>query len=77
VASRVLGSGQGRSKKAAEQQAAEAAWNAITAEVAGQPMASAVGPDLTAAPGDPAPGAAALGDDTYDGGQAPGPEPEA
>ena len=25
----------------------------------------------------PAPGAAALGDDTYDGGQAPGPEPEA
>jgi ribonuclease III len=30
VGGRVLGSGQGRSKKAAEQQAAEAAWNAIT-----------------------------------------------
>jgi ribonuclease III len=30
VGGRVLGSGQGRSKKAAEQQAAEAAWNTIT-----------------------------------------------
>jgi ribonuclease III len=40
VGGRVLGSGQGRSKKAAEQQAAEAAWNAITAEVAGQPTSS-------------------------------------
>jgi ribonuclease-3 len=36
VGGRVLGSGQGRSKKAAEQQAAEAAWNAITDEAAGQ-----------------------------------------
>jgi ribonuclease III len=32
VGGRVLGSGQGRSKKAAEQLAAEAAWNAISAE---------------------------------------------
>ena len=40
VGGRVLGSGQGRSKKAAEQQAAEAAWNAITAEAAGVPMAA-------------------------------------
>ena len=40
VGRRVLGSGQGRSKKAAEQQAAEAAWNAITDEAAGRPMTS-------------------------------------
>ena len=32
VGGRVLGSGEGRTKKAAEQQAAEAAWRAITAE---------------------------------------------
>jgi len=31
----VLGSGEGRTKKAAEQQAAEAAWRAITAESEG------------------------------------------
>jgi ribonuclease-3 len=40
VGGRVLGSGHGRSKKAAEQQAAEAAWNAITAEVADVPIAA-------------------------------------
>jgi ribonuclease III len=34
VGGRVLGSGEGRSKKAAEQHAAEAAWNAISAETA-------------------------------------------
>jgi ribonuclease-3 len=38
VGGRILGSGQGRSKKAAEQQAAEAAWNAITAEAATPPL---------------------------------------
>jgi len=32
VGSRELGSGEGRSKKAAEQLAAEKAWRAITAE---------------------------------------------
>ena len=32
VGGRILGSGEGRSKKEAEQHAAEAAWNAITAE---------------------------------------------
>jgi ribonuclease-3 len=32
VGGRVLGSGQGHTKKAAEQHAAEAAWNAIDAE---------------------------------------------
>jgi len=31
----VLGAGQGRTKKAAEQQAAEVAWRAITAEPEG------------------------------------------
>jgi ribonuclease III len=36
VGGRVLGSGEGRSKKEAEQHAAETAWNAITAE-SGQP----------------------------------------
>ena len=35
VGGRMLGSGQGRTKKAAEQQAAEAAWRAITAESEG------------------------------------------
>jgi ribonuclease III len=35
VGGRALGSGEGRTKKAAEQQAAEAAWNAITAETRG------------------------------------------
>ena len=35
VGGRVLGSGQGRSKKEAEQHAAEAAWNAISAESVG------------------------------------------
>jgi ribonuclease III len=35
VGGRVLGSGQGRTKKEAEQHAAEAAWNAISAESAG------------------------------------------
>ena len=62
VGGRVLGSGQGRSKKAAEQQAAEAAWNAITAEVAGQPTSGYDSKDDSK-------------DD--DGGQAPGPAPEA
>jgi ribonuclease-3 len=38
VGGRILGTGQGRSKKAAEQQAAEAAWNAITAEAATPPL---------------------------------------
>jgi len=32
VGGRLLGTGEGRTKKAAEQQAAEAAWRAITAE---------------------------------------------
>ncbi len=44
VGGRVLGSGEGRTKKAAEQQAAEAAWRAITAETA---------PDSTSSGGRP------------------------
>ena len=38
VGGRVLGSGVGRTKKAAEQQAAEAAWREITAEAAGDDL---------------------------------------
>jgi len=38
VGGRVLGSGEGRTKKAAEQQAAEVAWRAITAEGNGSRM---------------------------------------
>ena len=38
VGGRVLGSGEGRSKKEAEQHAAEAAWKKISAETGGQPM---------------------------------------
>jgi ribonuclease-3 len=37
VGGRMLGSGQGRTKKEAEQHAAEAAWNTISAEIAGHP----------------------------------------
>ena len=39
VGGKVLGSGEGRSKKAAEQQAAEAAWMAISAASAGEATA--------------------------------------
>jgi ribonuclease-3 len=35
VGGRALGSGTGRSKKVAEQHAAEAAWNTISAEISG------------------------------------------
>jgi ribonuclease III len=69
VGGRVLGSGQGRSKKAAEQQAAEAAWNAITAEVAGQPTSSYDGEDRH--------GEDRHGEDRDGGGGTPGPAPEA
>ncbi|HEV3234410.1 MAG TPA: putative dsRNA-binding protein, partial [Candidatus Dormibacteraeota bacterium] len=43
VGGRVLGSGEGRTKKAAEQQAAEAAWRAITAESASDEAPSSGG----------------------------------
>ena len=43
VGGQVLGAGQGRTKKAAEQQAAEAAWRAITAEAAGDVLDSGNG----------------------------------
>jgi ribonuclease-3 len=43
VGGRVLGSGMGRTKKAAEQQAAEAAWREITAEAAGDDLAAGNG----------------------------------
>jgi ribonuclease-3 len=38
------GEGEGRSKKEAEQQAAEAAWNAISERLAGGPQAGSAGP---------------------------------
>ena len=39
----VLGTGEGRSKKAAEQQAAEAAWMAISARIAAEDPAGRAG----------------------------------
>ena len=52
VGGKVLGSGEGRSKKAAEQQAAEAAWMAISAAAAGEATAddAAAGPTDGSAP---------------------------
>lgn len=44
VAGRDLGTGQGRSKKAAEQQAAEAAWRALSAEADGDGTGRAAPP---------------------------------
>jgi ribonuclease III len=41
VGGKVLGAGEGRSKKAAEQQAAEAAWMAISAATSGDPDSGA------------------------------------
>ena len=82
IGGRVLGSGEGRTKKAAEQQAAEVAWTTITAEAAGQPGEAA---------GQPAEAAGQLlppssedsqdrkdsedKDDQDDGGEAAGPAP--
>ena len=59
VGGRVLGSGMGRTKKAAEQQAAEVAWRAITADSARDDLApggqespgSSAGPEDPGAPG--------------------------
>ena len=67
VAGRVLGSGEGRTKKAAEQQAAEAAWQAITAETARDDLAAENG-DLRDAKDEDAK------DDEGDG-EEPAPEP--
>ncbi len=70
IGGRVLGSGSGRSKKEAEQQAAETAWNAITAESGGP---AAENGDLRQARG----GETADGeqDDQTPQGQAGGPAP--
>ena len=64
VGGQVLGSGEGRTKKAAEQQAAEAAWRAITSDESAARGTTA--PDLPApggnlSPQTPAPGAPAAG----------------
>jgi ribonuclease-3 len=55
VGGRIYGSGEGRSKKEAEQQAAEVAWRAIRAESSGTPAGAADG-------GPPAPPAAPPGE---------------
>ena len=47
VGGQVLGAGQGRTKKEAEQQAAEAAWRAITAESEGLARAENAGRTAT------------------------------
>ena len=59
VGSRELGTGEGRSKKAAEQLAAEAAWRAITAEAEASKLNGAAepAPDEPSAAGPPAPDA--------------------
>jgi ribonuclease III len=44
IGAQTYGRGEGRSKKEAEQQAAEAAWTAITEGLAGSPEAEAPGP---------------------------------
>src|SRR6516225_5462978 len=56
VGSRELGSGEGRSKKAAEQLAAEAAWRAITAEAEASKLSGSAesAPDEPGADGPPA-----------------------
>jgi ribonuclease III len=51
VGGRILGSGEGRSKKEAEQHAAEAAWNAITAEAGNGKLPSDEDKDDGAEPG--------------------------
>ena len=59
MGSRELGSGEGKSKKAAEQLAAEAAWRAITAEAEARKLAGSAepAPDEPGADGPPAPDA--------------------
>jgi ribonuclease-3 len=54
VGGKVLGSGEGRSKKAAEQQAAEAAWMAISAAAAGEATADDAAEGPTDGPASPA-----------------------
>jgi ribonuclease-3 len=78
VGGRILGSGQGRSKKAAEQQAAEAAWNAITAEAATPPATAKDGTSNggTAKDGTGKDGTSNDGTGAGDGGQAAGSAPE-
>jgi ribonuclease-3 len=68
IGGRVLGSGEGRTKKAAEQQAAEVAWTTITAEAAGK---------LPPPPGEHSQDSQDSDDknDQDDGGEAAGPAP--
>ncbi|MDR3032464.1 MAG: ribonuclease III, partial [Kitasatospora sp.] len=59
VAGRTYGSGQGRSKKEAEQQAAEAAYTGIMKELESEPSRVRNSNHQTAAPARPSPGSAA------------------
>jgi ribonuclease-3 len=74
VGGRPLGSGEGRSKKEAEQHAAEAAWNAITVEAGGQPMTATA--TATAGNGYQPSARHDKGHDKRDGEDAPGSTPE-
>ena len=75
IGSRTYGEGEGRSKKEAEQQAAEAAWNAISAGLAGAGLAGA-GPastgNETAEPGPGSANGAVSGQDGQHTAAAPG-----
>ena len=75
IGSRTYGEGEGRSKKEAEQQAAEAAWNAISAGLAGAGLAGA-GPastgNETAEPGPGSANGAVRGQDGQRTAAAPG-----
>jgi ribonuclease-3 len=75
IGSRTYGEGEGRSKKEAEQQAAEAAWNAISAGLAGAGLAGA-GPastgNETAEPGPGSANGAVSGQDGQRTAAAPG-----
>jgi ribonuclease-3 len=64
IAGQTYGEGEGRSKKEAEQQAAEAAWTAISASL------TAAAPVDGTAPGSAAPGSAASGNGAVTGGNA-------
>jgi ribonuclease-3 len=63
VGEQVLGSGSGRSKKEAEQRAAEVAWRALTAAAAAADGDGLVAHTQTRADGHPAPALAALADE--------------
>ncbi len=62
IGAQIYGEGEGRSKKEAEQQAAEAAWNAISEGVAAGQAATRAGAAAEAAVDEPAVGEPAVGE---------------